>query len=64
MKDIKLPFLIRTEAVEQLKEFDDCRIDYCDCHGDYVPIRNYNDGNNYLIITENGRGLICRKCNE
>lgn len=64
MKDIKLPFLNRLRTEEQAKELAHCTTDVCDCHGDYIPIRNWNDGKNYLIITENGKGLICKKCNE
>jgi hypothetical protein len=45
---------------EELYYFKYALIDICDVCGEYVPITNNNDGNNYLEY--NGVQLLCNKC--
>jgi hypothetical protein len=35
-------------------------IDVCDLCGEYVPVTNRNDGNDYLTLT--GNQLLCQCC--
>ena len=37
-----------------------CLVDFCDCCGDYFPITNRNDGDDYLTLI--GNQLLCRGC--
>lgn len=46
------------ELTIEEQEYD--LIDVCDCCGEYFPITNRNDGNDYL--TFNGSQLLCQKC--
>lgn len=45
---------------EQVYYANNALIDVCDCCGEYFPITNRNDGNDYLTLI--GNQLLCQGC--
>lgn len=46
---------------EEVYYANQAEIDVCDLCGEWTPITNWHDGNNYLTFC--GSKLYCRKCN-
>jgi len=47
---------------EEIYYADYAEIDICDLCGNYIPIINWNDGENHLTFC--GGKLYCQKCNK
>ena len=45
---------------EQVYYANNALIDICDCCGEYFPITNHNDGDDYLTFI--GNQLLCQGC--